>query len=63
MKLESFQYNCIVAPLDFSETPEEKARGELHKNITWFFLTNSESRALQNSSCTATYLPSHEPSK
>ena len=41
----------------------EKAKWKLHKNDSCCFWTNSGSNTSQNSSCMATYLPSHEPNK
>ena len=42
---------------------EEKARRELHKNVTRLFRTNIRSNVLQNRSCTATEPSSQKPSK
>ena len=50
--------------LDFNETLGEKRRWEMQNNsMSFFFLANPVSSTLQNSSCSATYLPSLKPSK
>ena len=48
--------------MDANEMQREKARRELPKNATCC-LNNFRSSTPQNSSCTATYLPYHKPSK
>ena len=46
--------------LDANETPEEKAKQELHKNTMYSFEQILEAAPPQNSICTVTYLPSHK---
>ena len=48
---------------NFTEALDVKARFERHKDAARFFLTSPSSSIPQNSSCTATYIPSRKPSK
>ena len=49
--------------MDANKTQEENSRWELNKNAACFFKINLRSNTPQKGSCTATYLPSHKPSK
>ena len=49
--------------LKYNEALREKARWELHTDAACYFEQNPGSSSQQSRNCTATYLPSHKPSK
>ena len=51
----------LICPISFDFVPHPAGNEE--KDAARLFWTNPGSSPLQNSSCSATYLPSHKPSK